>query len=466
MPMTIPCPRMETPNRRRTVAPAEAIAYRIAVWVLLVLLGVATVPSHAESRPSRRTPQPNVVLILGDGLRNSDLTPRSLIGLTNLSNFLQEGFRFTEAYTGSPAAPAARASILTGIPPEQARIRSAIQEPLRSEEVTLGEMARSVGYSCAFLGAWGLGREGTSGMPIQQGFPDFLGTLDLRHGTNSRSPFLWRNDVPFKLPPLAGTSPDNLPSAWLLRAATNFIHGHEETAFLLVYAPSLPGGTNQSPAVRSARLARLDAQIGTLTQDLRKRLLAEDTLVILAGVPAVESGRPLRRSEPMPPNTPQSRGLDDATLRTPLVFWRPGILRPGQTNLPVGLWEIAPTVTALLDGQRPSRVTGRSLQPWLMPSTSEAPTNQVTLQWEQVDAPRAQAGRIGRWKGFQPAPGAAVQVFDLEQDPAEMKDVSAQHPEVIREFTELFNRSDRPWSAPTPRPSDETTAAGDQLPTR
>jgi hypothetical protein len=101
-----------------------------------------------------------------------------------------------------------------------------------------------------------------------------------------------------------------------------------------------------------------------------------------------------------------------------------------------------------------------------MPSNSEAPTNQMSLQWEQVDAPRAQAGRIGRWKGFQPAPGAAVQVFDLAEDPAETKEVSTQHPEVVREFTELFNRSDRPWSAPTPRPSDETTAAGDQLPTR
>jgi arylsulfatase A len=448
------------------LAQSSTSAHRIPVWVMLILLAVVTSTSHAATRPSRRTTQPNVVVILGDGLRASDLTPSSLAGLTNLSTVLQEGFRFTEAYVGSPAAPAARASLLTGIPPEQARIRSAVQEPLLSEEVTIGEMARSVGYSCAYLGVWGLGREGTTGMPILQGFPDFLGMLDLRHGANRQSPFLWRNDVPFKLPPLAGTSREDLPAAWLLRAATNFIHGHEETAFLVVFAPGLPGGTNQPPEVRAARLSRLDAQVGTLTGDLRKRLLSEDTVVILAGVPAFDGVRPLRRNDPIPASTPPTRGLDEATLRTPLVFWRPGIIRPGQTNLPVGLWEIAPTVAALLECQRPAQVTGRSLQPWLMPSTSEAPTNRIVLQWEQVDDPRAQSGRIGRWKGFQAAPEATVQVFDLEQDPGETKDVSGQHPEVVQEFTEIFNRPGRPWSAPTPRPSDEATAAGDQLPTR
>lgn len=458
---------METPALRRRVARAGFIALRIPVLLFLValLLGV-TIPGQAAGRPSRRTTQPNVVLVLGDGLRDSDLTPRSLAGLTNLSTFLQDGFRFTRAYSGSPAAPAARASILTGIPPEQARIRSAIQEPLLSEEVTLGEMARSAGYSCAYIGAWGLGREGTTGVPIQQGFPDFLGMLDLRHGTNTRSPFLWRNDVPFKLPPLAGNSREDLPSAWLLRAATNFIHGHEETAFLMIFSPSLPGGTNQTPAGRSARLARLDAQLGTLTDDLRKRLLAEDTVMILAGVPALDGSHPVRTNGAIVASTPQSRGLDEATLRTPLVFWRPGVIRSGQTNLPVGLWEIAPTVAELLECQRPARVTGRSLQPWLLPSTAEAPTNRVALQWEQVDAPRAQTARLGRWKGFLSAPGATVQVFDLDQDPGETTDVAGQHPEVVQEFTQIFGAWERPWSAPTTRPADETTATGDQQPTQ
>ena len=458
---------MEPPKPHRCVTRSNLIVRGIASALLAFFLFVVSIsPGLAASRPSRRATKPNVVVILGEGLRATDLKAGSLVGLTNLANFLREGFQFTEAYSGSGAAAAARASILTGVPPESARIRSAIQEPLLSDDVTLGKMARSVGFSCGYLGSWGLGREGTAGMPMPQGFPEFLGTMDLRHGTNTRSPFLWRNDLPFRLPPMAGTSPENLASGWLLKAATNFIHGHEETAFLLVFAPGLPGGTNQPQAMRSARLARLDAQIGILTEDLRKRLLAEDTLVVLAGVPALESGRPLRRSEPMPSTTPQSRGLDEATLRTPLVFWRPGVIRPGQTNVPVGVWEIAPTVAALIECQRPAQVTGRSLQPWLVASKDEAPTNRVVLQWEQVDAPRAQAGRIGRWKGFQPAPETAVQVFDLEQDPGETKDVSGQHPEVVREFTEIFHQSNRPWSAPTPRPVDEATATGDQVPAR
>ncbi len=438
---------------------------RIGVSLLVVLFLGLVLTIQAAGRPSRRATQPNVILVVGDGLRSADLDLRSLVGLTNLSAVLREGFRFTDAYSASPAPAAARASLLTGIPPEQARIRSAIQEPLVSEEVTLGEMARSVGHSCAYLGVWGLGREGTAGMPTQQGFADFLGMFDLRHGTNARSPFLWRNEVPFKLPPLAGVSGD-LPSAWLLRAATNYLHGHEETAFLMVLSPGLPGGTNQPPALRASRLAHLDAQIGLMTDGLRQRQLEGDTLLILTGVPAVDGTSSATRSSETSSRSPRARGLDDASLRVPLVFWRPGVIRPGQTNLPVGLWEVAPTILDVLQGQRPSRVTGRSLLPWVVVSETETPTNRVALQWEQVEEPRAMAARLGRWKGFRAGPDATVQVFDLDTDPSESKNVAEQHPEVVREFIDIFMGWDRPWSAPAVRPTDEATAAGDQPPSR
>ncbi len=433
--------------------------------LLMVLLFGNTFSGRAASRPSRRTTQPNIIMIVADGLRSADLEPRSLEVLTNMSAFLRDGFRFTDAYAGSPAAAAARASLLTGIPPEQARIRSAIQQPLLSEEVTLGEMARSLGHSCAYLGIWGLGREGTAGMPNQQGFADFLGMFDLRHGTNSRSPFLWRNDVPFKLPPLAHDSGD-LPSAWLFRAATNFIHGREETAFLMVLSPGLPGGTNQPAATRAARLARLDTQIGTLTDGLRQRQLDGDTLLILTGVPAIGGTPPATSPSEASTRSPRARGLDDASLRVPLVFWRPGLIRPGQTNLPVGLWEVAPTVLDALQGQRPSRVTGRSLLPWLVVTEAAPTTNRVVLQWEQVEGLRAVAARLGLWKGFRAGPAAKVEVFDLDADPSEMKDVAEQHPEIAREFTDIFDGWDRPWSAPAVRPTDESTAPGDQVPAR
>ncbi len=438
---------------------------RIGLALLFVLCLGLVLPTRAAGRPSRRATRPNLILVVGDGLRPGDLASRSLVGLTNLSTVLREGFRFTDAYSGSPAPAAARASLLTGIPPEQARIRSAIQEPLVSEEVTLGEMARSVGHSCAYLGIWGLGREGTAGMPTQQGFADFLGMFDLRHGTNARTPFLWRNEVPFKLPPLADASGD-LPSAWLLRAATNYLHGHEETAFLMVLSPGLPGGTNQPSVLRASRLARLDAQIGLLTDALRQRQLEGDTLLILTGVPAVGDSPSASRPADASSRSPRARGLDDAGLRVPLVFWRPGVIRPGQTNLPVGLWEVAPTMLDLLQGQRPSRVSGRSLLPWLDVAETEAPTNRVVLQWEQVQEPRAVAARLGRWKGFRAGPTSSIEVFDLEVDPGETKDVAERHPEVVREFTDLFKGWDRPWSAPATHASEDPTATGDQLPTR
>lgn len=46
------------------------------------------------------------------------------------------------------------------------------------------------------------------------------------------------------------------------------------------------------------------------------------------------------------------------------------------------------------------------------------------------------AARVGRWKWLDSAQGHGL--FDLEQDPGETRDLSAEHPDIVRRLQERF----------------------------
>ena len=53
--------------------------------------------------------------------------------------------------------------------------------PLEPEDVTVAEILKKVGYRTALCGKWGIGEEGTTGVPNRQGFDFFYGYLNQRH---------------------------------------------------------------------------------------------------------------------------------------------------------------------------------------------------------------------------------------------------------------------------------------------
>ena len=51
-----------------------------------------------------------------------------------------------------------------------------------------------------------------------------------------------------------------------------------------------------------------------------------------------------------------------------------------------------------------------------------------------------QAARWGRWKAVRLSEDAALEIYDLDADIGETRDVAAQHPELVEKF-EAFLRS-------------------------
>lgn len=426
--------------------------FRVLTCLLMAsLMGEAL---KAE-RPSRRTTQPNFILIVADqlGVDEWGKQVQPPVATPNLDQLSSEGLTFTAAYAGSPAGAAARGTLMTGQMAGHGRIRSEIQEPLLDEDITLAESLRSVGYRSGLIGLWGLGWEGTSGTPMKQGFQEFLGTLDLVHGANFKTPFLWRNELAFTMNPFPGARQSDLMLHWMLRGATNFIRMNEDESMLLCFTPPLPGKdsthgvhTSEWVEARKERIQQLDSQVGALLAQLKRRQLDTDTLVVLTSVPTY--GASLKPTSGFLQGTTPLRtgnsGLYEGNLRVPLVARWIGHLRAGTTNLPVAACDILPTLAQLAGAPSPKGIDGRSLAPLLQgkPLTNSRPA----LYWESHGATPAQAGRIGEWKAIQT--GSTWELYHLTQDPRETTNLAEKNPEALKPFAELFREQSRPWKKP------------------
>lgn len=453
-----------------------AFVSRGLTWCLA--LGI-TFSAWGASRPSRRSTLPNLVLIVAEDLAVDELNglPDRRLVTPNLDELNRQGFRFTQAYVGSPAGVAARASLLTGLSGDQASIRSEIQEPLAPDDITVAEVVRAVGYRTSLVGQWGLGWEGTTGLPNRQGFLEFLGALDLQHGAYERTQFLWRNEFPFTLRPFPQARLDDLAASWLVRGMTNFVRLNEDQPFFLVFAPHLPGGgtlptlpgepgelayTNATWTAaersRAVRITRLDTQVGLLIADLQHRNLSGDTVVVLTSVPA--AGASLGGNLNRLTGGAQGRlhGLSEANLRAPLVFWGPGRVRVGETNLPVAAWDILPTLADIAGTPLPAKLSGFSLWPLISAKNGIATNRPPTpLYWESHGAASGQAARLEAWKGLRWGPQKTLELYDLRTDPQERTNVVSVHPELAQQFQDLFQARYRKWSPPNP---GETNAPG------
>ena len=83
---------------------------------------------------------------------------------------------------------------MTGFHTGHAFIRGNGKDNLRPSDVTIAELLQQAGYTTGLVGKWGLGHEGSPGIPTRQGFDYFFGYLDQHHAHNYYPHFLVRNE--------------------------------------------------------------------------------------------------------------------------------------------------------------------------------------------------------------------------------------------------------------------------------
>ena len=159
------------------------------------------------------------------------------------------------------------------------------------------------------------------------------------------------------------------------------------------------------------------------------------------------------------------QNLYDAGMKSPLIFAGPGIPH-GASDALVYLLDIYPTVLELVGAAKPAGIDGQSFRPVL---TGSAKTVRNELFFAYRDVQRA--WRDDRWKLIRYPQVNVTQLFDLQADPDEMKnlaDLPAHQPRVEQLLAKLKESQAKftdtlPLTVPNPKPAKWTPPSAEEL---
>jgi arylsulfatase A-like enzyme len=156
-----------------------------------------------------------------------------------------------------------------------------------------------------------------------------------------------------------------------------------------------------------AMITHLDAQIGRVLDVLRRKGLAGDTIVVLAG----DNGLALGQHGLM-----GKQNLYDHSVRVPLIFSGPGVPPGRRSDAYCYLLDVYPTLCALAGLPVPETVEGKSLVP-AMHDPTEAIRDVLLCAYRGIQ----RSARNRRHKLIEYAVGGrrTTQLFDLIEDPWE-----------------------------------------------
>jgi arylsulfatase A-like enzyme len=457
------------------------------------LTSVLALTAVADARP------PNVVLILADDLGYGDLGcyGQKRIQTPNIDRLAKEGMRFTDFYAGCTVCAPSRCVLMTGKHMGHCWVRgnagqqNRLIQCLRDEDVTVAEVLRQAGYATSLCGKWGLGEEGTAGVPTKQGFDHFYGYLNQHHAHNYYPAYLFRGETRIPLKNVvpgegdfgSGVASEKLEYSadliadealkWLASHAKN----HRDQPFFLYFASTLPHANNEggkqgmevpelgpyaatdwpeAQKAHAAMISHLDRDVGRLREQLKALGLEENTLVLFSSDngPHREGGNDPDFNDSNGALRGIKRDLTEGGIRVPLVAHWPGHIPAGTTSDFAGSFaDLLPTLAELAGGSAhlPKDLDGLSLVPTLLGRSAEQREHNY-LYWAFYERGGAQAARQGKWKAVQQPLHSPVRLYDLAADVGEEHDLATRHPEVVERLTAAMKAAYQPnenWKFPT-----------------
>src|SRR5271169_7118861 len=173
-------------------------------------------------------PKPNIVFIMADDLGNADLGYRGgEMKTPNIDKLATEGVRL-ESFYGAAVCTPSRAALMTGRYPMRYGLQTLVIFPshaygLPTDERTLAQALKDVGYQTAMVGKWHLGHADKKFWPQNRGFDHFYGNLvgEVDYFTKERGGIIdWQRDGKF-------LKDDDYYTTLIGNEAVNIINTHD-----------------------------------------------------------------------------------------------------------------------------------------------------------------------------------------------------------------------------------------------
>jgi len=191
----------------------------------------------------------------------------------------------------------------------------------------------------------------------------------------------------------------------------------------------------------AAMVARLDGDVGRIIALLRELGIERKTLVLFTSDngPHQEGGHKLDFFDSGGPLRGFKRDLYEGGIRVPMIAWWPGRVEPASvSDHPSAFWDFLPTACELAGVYPPQDIDGISYLPELL---GKAQKKHEHLYWQYRGK---EAVRKGRWKAVRLEPDKPVELYDLDADLGEQKDVAGEHPEIVAELERTMKETRTP----------------------
>lgn len=427
--------------------------------------------------------KPNIIYILLDDAGYGDLScyGQKKFLTPNIDRLASEGMKFTNHYSGSTVCAPTRSVIMSGLhtghtPSRGNReIRPVGQFPIPAGTFTIAEALKNAGYVTGAFGKWGLGNPGSEGDPIHQGFDRFFGYNcqrnahtyyptwlfdDLRkieldgktyaHDLIMDKTVEWidrQHDKPFFcfLPVTIPHAAMHVPEKYAAPFRKKFPEFENKVGR---YGNNKPFAKN--PAAQFAgMMTALDEGIGRILNTLERHQIDTNTIILLSSDngPHKEGGHMPKYFNSNGGLRGFKRDLYEGGIRCPLLVRWPGKIKAGTTSDHISAhWDLFPTFCELAGTETPDDLDGISFLPALLGAEQK---QHEYLYWEFFEGGGKRAVRIGKWKAVQnqvnrEGQNASIEIYDLESDRAETRNLADQNAELITRVRNIFKRAHTP----------------------
>lgn len=426
------------------------------LFILFLLLNSCTPETEIEKSP-------NVIIIFTDdqGYQDVGCFGSPLIKTPNLDQMAKDGMRFTNFYSASAVCSPSRAALLTGCYPPRVGVPvvlwPASKSGLSNTEVTIADMLKQKGYATQCIGKWHLG-DRPEYLPTNQGFNQYYGIpysndMSINRGfkladnivynegmtLDSLKEVKWRGG---KVPLMRQDEVIEYPvdqttlTQRYTEEAIRFITEKKDSSFFLYLAqtmPHIPLYTSPEFKGKSERglygdvIEELDWSMGQILKTLKDLQIDENTLVIFTSDNGPWNLKNGHGGSALP-----LRGFKFDTyeggMRVPMIAqWKGKIPIQSECAEIASTIDLLPTIAHLTGAELPgNKIDGENIWSLLSGEPSASTPHEAFFYYSDTII---QAVRSNKWK-FREVKGE-VELFNLEEDISESKNIAADNPELV-----------------------------------